>query len=146
MLAVPTALLLLSCDGGGGSSGPTFPPSVPGGDGHVSVTVPAGAAFYGFDVSLLYDAAIVAPEMPIAASVVAAGLGAGSTCTPVQTGNELRIGCAKAAAMNGPGEIATFSFTYPGRVPTAADFDVDCLFYDENGAPVALACAASWVN
>jgi len=146
VLAVPMALLLLSCDGGGsnGFNWPTTPPT--GGDGVVSVTVPAGATFNGFDIWVDYDSARMTPKSPLASAVTALGLATESTCLPTQSGNEIRFSCAKATSMNGPGQIATFAFTYPSTAPTTANFSVDCDFYDEDGRPVALTCTGAWVE
>jgi len=143
MLAVPMALLLLSCDNGGDSN-PSFPPINPGGDGHVSVQA-TGGSFFGFEVNLTYSAAVVTPDTPLSTAIAAAGGAIGSTCAPNQVGTTLTFGCAKSTAIAN-GEIATFAFSYPGRVPTAADFTVNCAFYDENGVPVARNCTATWVN
>jgi hypothetical protein len=147
VVAAPLALLLLSCDGGGGGGSHWNPPSGPrGGDGVVSVRVPGGVGFNGFDIWVTYDATKMTPLTPLASHVVASGVAAGSTCLPQQSGNTLRLSCAKATAMAGPAEVAVFGFHYPSSLPTTADFDVDCDFWDEDGYPVALSCSSVYVD
>lgn len=141
LLALCVAAFGVACDGDDDDGFIVGPGPGPGG-GRLTLTVavPAGAAFYGYDVAATFNPARATPIAPTQDAITAGDFGARTTCVEQLDGNRLRINCISTTPLTGPGNAAAFVFNYSGAAPGLAEFGTTCEFFDANGATVALAC------
>ena len=139
-LASVLALGALGCSG---SSTSHRPVPLPGpSEMFLTVSIPAGAV-YGFELEVLYDAALVTPATPLADAAEGVGIADDALCTPFQVHSTVMLSCASASALDGPGAVADFLFEYEGAAPVVGDFDVTCEFFGQDGSPVMLDCTST---
>jgi hypothetical protein len=108
----------------------------------VAVEVPAGATFYGFDISAAYNATRLTPLSPLTDAAAAQGPCVACSCQVSDVGSTLRIACVSSDAVHGPGEVVRFSFHSGPLGASLADIDVTCTFVDESGRELALSCSS----
>lgn len=138
LISVGLVAACLGCSGGGGGGNRVI--ALPqGGEGTVTVSVGAGS-FNGFDIIVDYPEDVVSPTMPVAGSMHGGGMMGSALCEGQQDGTTLRYSCANANPLAGPGDLVHMTFTWDGRDPAPGEFDVLCVFHDQDGHEVQRTC------